>query len=154
MFVVAALTVRGHRARFGISSASLALGAFVAGVVVSESPFSHQISADLLPFREAFAVIFFVSVGMLVDPRLFVTTGTGAAHHAADRRVKGNLRLISFISVSGAHRARHRRGTRPDRRVLVHPRPGWPVAGPRRDPLADLAGALVSITLNRSCCGW
>jgi CPA2 family monovalent cation:H+ antiporter-2 len=50
---------------FGVS---LALGAFVAGVVVSESPFSHQISADLLPFREAFAVIFFVSIGMLVNP--------------------------------------------------------------------------------------
>ena len=51
---------------FGVS---LALGAFVAGVVVSESPLSHQVSADLLPFREAFAVLFFVSVGMLVDPR-------------------------------------------------------------------------------------
>jgi CPA2 family monovalent cation:H+ antiporter-2 len=46
---------------------SLALGAFVAGVVVGESPFSHQIGADLLPFREAFAVMFFVSVGMLVS---------------------------------------------------------------------------------------
>jgi CPA2 family monovalent cation:H+ antiporter-2 len=46
---------------------SLALGAFVAGVVVGESPFSHQIGADLLPFREAFAVMFFVSVGMLVN---------------------------------------------------------------------------------------
>src|SRR6185295_753921 len=50
---------------FGVS---LALGAFLAGVVVSESPFSHQVSADLLPFREAFAVLFFVSVGMLVNP--------------------------------------------------------------------------------------
>jgi CPA2 family monovalent cation:H+ antiporter-2 len=50
---------------FGVS---LALGAFVAGVIVSESPFSHQVGADLLPFREAFAVLFFVSVGMLVNP--------------------------------------------------------------------------------------
>jgi monovalent cation:H+ antiporter-2, CPA2 family len=47
---------------------SLALGAFVAGIVVGESEFSHQIGADLLPFREAFAVMFFVSVGMLVNP--------------------------------------------------------------------------------------
>ena len=54
---------------FGVS---LALGAFVAGVVVSESPFSHQISADLLPFREAFAVVFFVSIGMLVNPMYVV----------------------------------------------------------------------------------
>ncbi len=51
---------------FGVS---LALGAFLAGVVVAESPMSHQVGADVLPFREAFAVLFFVSVGMLVNPR-------------------------------------------------------------------------------------
>ena len=50
---------------FGVS---LALGAFIAGVVVSESPLSHQAGADVLPFREAFAVLFFVSIGMLVNP--------------------------------------------------------------------------------------
>lgn len=50
---------------FGVS---LALGAFIAGVVVSESPLSHQVGADVLPFREAFAVLFFVSIGMLVNP--------------------------------------------------------------------------------------
>jgi len=75
MFIVAALTVAVGTALASASffGVSLALGAFVAGVVVGESPFSHQVSADLLPFREAFAVIFFVSVGMLVDPRLFIT---------------------------------------------------------------------------------
>jgi CPA2 family monovalent cation:H+ antiporter-2 len=56
----------GSAAFFGVS---LALGAFLAGVVVSESPMSHQVGADVLPFREAFSVLFFVSVGMLVDPR-------------------------------------------------------------------------------------
>ena len=61
LFVLVALTV----------AAGTAL-AFVAGVVVSESEFSHQIGADLLPFREAFAVIFFVSVGMLVNPGYLV----------------------------------------------------------------------------------
>jgi CPA2 family monovalent cation:H+ antiporter-2 len=50
---------------FGVS---LALGAFLAGVVVSESPLGHHAGAEILPFREAFAVLFFVSVGMLVDP--------------------------------------------------------------------------------------
>ena len=50
---------------FGVS---LALGAFLAGVIIGQSPFSHQVGADLLPFREAFAVLFFVSVGMLVNP--------------------------------------------------------------------------------------
>ncbi len=50
---------------FGVS---LALGAFVAGVVVSESPLSRQAAADIVPLREAFAVLFFVSIGMLVNP--------------------------------------------------------------------------------------
>jgi CPA2 family monovalent cation:H+ antiporter-2 len=58
-------TALAASALFGVS---LALGAFIAGLVVSDSPFSHQVSADLLPFREAFAVLFFVSVGMLVNP--------------------------------------------------------------------------------------
>ncbi len=48
--------------------ASLALGAFLAGMVVAQSPASHQAAADALPMRDAFAVIFFVSVGMLFDP--------------------------------------------------------------------------------------
>ncbi len=58
-------TALGSAALFGVS---LALGAFLAGVVVSESPLSHQVGADVLPFRDAFAVLFFVSVGMLVNP--------------------------------------------------------------------------------------
>lgn len=58
-------TALGAAEIFGVS---LALGAFIAGVVVSESPFSHQVGADLVPFREAFAVLFFVSIGMLVNP--------------------------------------------------------------------------------------
>jgi CPA2 family monovalent cation:H+ antiporter-2 len=54
---------------FGVS---LALGAFLAGVVISESPLSHQVGADVLPFREAFSVLFFVSIGMLVNPAFVV----------------------------------------------------------------------------------
>jgi CPA2 family monovalent cation:H+ antiporter-2 len=74
LFVLVALTIAVGTALVSAAlfNVSLALGAFVAGVVVGESPFSHQIGADLLPFREAFAVIFFVSVGMLVDPRYLV----------------------------------------------------------------------------------
>jgi CPA2 family monovalent cation:H+ antiporter-2 len=54
---------------FGIS---LALGAFLAGVVIGESEVSHQVGAEVLPFREIFAVLFFVSVGMLVNPAALV----------------------------------------------------------------------------------
>jgi CPA2 family monovalent cation:H+ antiporter-2 len=49
------------------SGASMALGAFLAGMVVAQSKLSHQAAADALPMRDAFAVLFFVSVGMLFD---------------------------------------------------------------------------------------
>jgi CPA2 family monovalent cation:H+ antiporter-2 len=57
---------------YTIFGASMALGAFLAGMVVAQSPASHQAAADALPMRDAFAVIFFVSVGMLFDPAFVV----------------------------------------------------------------------------------
>jgi CPA2 family monovalent cation:H+ antiporter-2 len=59
----------GSAQLFGVS---FALGAFFAGVVLSESDFSHQAAADSLPLKDAFAVLFFVSVGMLFDPAILV----------------------------------------------------------------------------------
>lgn len=50
---------------FGIS---LALGAFIAGTIVGNTDMSHQAAANALPMRDAFAVVFFLSVGMLFDP--------------------------------------------------------------------------------------
>ena len=47
---------------------SLALGAFLAGVVIGESDVGHQVGAEVIPFRDVFSVLFFVSVGMLVNP--------------------------------------------------------------------------------------
>lgn len=54
---------------FGVS---FALGAFFAGIALSESELSHQAAADMLPLQDAFAVLFFVSVGMLFDPTILV----------------------------------------------------------------------------------
>jgi CPA2 family monovalent cation:H+ antiporter-2 len=51
---------------------SFALGAFLAGVVLSESKLSHEAANDSLPMRDAFAVLFFVSVGMLFDPMILL----------------------------------------------------------------------------------
>lgn len=53
-----------------VFGASLALGAFLAGMAVGQSKMSEQAAADALPLKDAFAVIFFVSVGMLFDPSL------------------------------------------------------------------------------------
>jgi monovalent cation:H+ antiporter-2, CPA2 family len=54
---------------FGVS---FALGAFFAGMVLSESELSHRAASETLPLRDAFAVLFFVSVGMLFDPTILV----------------------------------------------------------------------------------
>jgi CPA2 family monovalent cation:H+ antiporter-2 len=58
---------------FGVS---FALGAFFAGMVLRESPLSHRAAEESLPFREAFAVLFFVSVGMLFDPSILLREPT------------------------------------------------------------------------------
>jgi monovalent cation:H+ antiporter-2, CPA2 family len=50
---------------FGVSSA---VGAFVAGLVLSESEYSHQALSDIIPLRDVFSLLFFASVGMLLDP--------------------------------------------------------------------------------------
>ncbi|MGE4062022.1 MAG: YbaL family putative K(+) efflux transporter [Rhodospirillaceae bacterium] len=55
----------GSSELFGVS---FALGAFFAGMVLNESDLSYQAAADSIPFQDAFAVLFFVAVGMLVDP--------------------------------------------------------------------------------------
>jgi len=55
-----------------IFNASVALGAFLAGMVVGKTRVSHQAAADILPMRDAFAVLFFLSIGMLLDPRFLL----------------------------------------------------------------------------------
>jgi len=59
----------GAAVLFGVS---FALGAFFAGMVMRESPLSHRAAEESLPFRDAFSVLFFVSVGMLFDPQVLV----------------------------------------------------------------------------------
>jgi len=54
-------------------SVSFALGAFFAGMVMRESEFSHRAAQESLPLRDAFAVLFFVSVGMLFQPSILLT---------------------------------------------------------------------------------
>ena len=55
-----------------IFDASFALGAFLGGMVVGKSKASHQAGAQLIPFRDAFAVLFFLSVGMLFQPSFLI----------------------------------------------------------------------------------
>jgi len=74
LFTLAVLSIAmgvafGSAELFGVS---FALGAFFAGMLLNESEFSHQAAQDSLPMRDAFAVLFFVSVGMLFDPHILV----------------------------------------------------------------------------------
>lgn len=78
LFLLAALAITlgsaiGASQLFGVS---MALGAFIAGAIISQSRLSHQVGVDLFAFREAFSVLFFVSVGMLVNP-LFLWENLG-----------------------------------------------------------------------------
>ena len=125
-------------ARRSCSACLFALGAFFAGVVLSESDFSHQAAADSLPLQDAFAVLFFVSVGMLFDPTILVreplvvlavllviVVGKSLAAFA-DR---AGLRLPGRDGADGLGEP----GA--DRRVLVHPgrarlAPGAPSPAP------------------------
>jgi monovalent cation:H+ antiporter-2, CPA2 family len=52
---------------------SLALGAFLAGMMISEEPYGHQALADVMPLRDLFATVFFVAIGMRIDPA-FIST--------------------------------------------------------------------------------
>ena len=69
VLVIALGIAVGSSLIFGVS---MALGAFLAGLVVGRSDYSLRAASDALPMRDAFAVLFFVSVGMLLDPRHLV----------------------------------------------------------------------------------
>ena len=70
LFLVAVLfLILGTSLATSAAGLSLALGAFLAGLVLSESEYGHQAMADVAPFRDAFNALFFVSVGMLFDAR-------------------------------------------------------------------------------------
>ena len=71
LFLLVALAMAiGTAALSQAAGLSLALGAFLAGLLVSESDYAHETFARVLPLRDAFVALFFVTIGALVDPRL------------------------------------------------------------------------------------
>ena len=78
---------------FGLS---MALGAFLAGLLLSESEYAHQALADIVPLRDIFATLFFVSLGMLVDPR-FVAANLGVITAVVAAIVLGKFLIASLI---------------------------------------------------------
>jgi CPA2 family monovalent cation:H+ antiporter-2 len=79
---------------------SLAIGAFIAGLVISESVYSHQVLSDFLPFRDTFNAIFFISVGMLLNlthftQLLLVNLGITAAILAGKILVLAGILMVA-----------------------------------------------------------
>lgn len=75
---------------------SLALGAFIAGLVISESEYSHQAMAEVLPFRDSFNSLFFVSIGILMDWRVLVE------HPFVVAGLLPAILLVKFVTGIGA----------------------------------------------------
>ncbi|MDH4187711.1 MAG: cation:proton antiporter [Nitrospira sp.] len=75
---------------------SLALGAFIAGLVISESEYSHQAMAEVLPFRDSFNSLFFVSIGILMDWRVLFE------HPLPVAGLLVTILLVKFIAGAGA----------------------------------------------------
>jgi len=88
-------TAMGASELFGVS---LALGAFVAGAIISQSHLSHQVGADVFAFREAFSVLFFVSVGMLVNPA-FVWQNLGQVASLTALVVVGKAMVVILMGL-------------------------------------------------------
>lgn len=82
-----------------LAGVSLALGAFLAGLVVSESRFREHAVGEILPLRTVFNAVFFVSVGMLLDPRVFLE------HPAAVAGAAAGVLLLKTAVTTGAVRA-------------------------------------------------
>jgi CPA2 family monovalent cation:H+ antiporter-2 len=74
LFLLVALAVGlGAAALTQAAGLSLALGAFLAGHLINESDYAHEMLSRLLPLRDAFTALFFVTLGVLIDPRVVVT---------------------------------------------------------------------------------
>ncbi|MFC1850851.1 cation:proton antiporter [candidate division CSSED10-310 bacterium] len=91
--IVLCLAIAWSTSKAGLS---LALGAFLAGLVISESEYSHQALANILPFRDVFTSFFFVSIGMLLNVS-FVFTNLGQV-----TLMTGLLVLVKLITAIGA----------------------------------------------------
>ncbi|XPE40916.1 cation:proton antiporter [Shigella flexneri] len=77
---------------------SFALGAFFAGMVLNESELSHRAAHDTLPLRDAFAVLFFVSVGMLFESVSPDPAAVGSTGHAGDYSLVNPLPPCSWCA--------------------------------------------------------
>jgi len=83
-----------------LAGLSLALGAFLAGIVLADSEYAHRAMGDVLPLRHAFTSLFFVSIGMLLDPRVLLEKPLlVGAYLAAFLFAKGTVATLAALSM-------------------------------------------------------
>ena len=136
VLVIALGVAFGAAELFGVS---FALGAFFAGMILSESKLSQQAATETLPLRDAFAVLFFVSVGMLFDPTILVREPLPVLATLLIILVGKSLAAYAIVRAFGyaeCDRAHHLGVAGANRRVLLHPRQSR-----RRARAAPRAGA-------------
>jgi CPA2 family monovalent cation:H+ antiporter-2 len=92
--------------QFGLS---LALGAFIAGIVLSESEYSHQVAADILPFRDVFNSLFFVSIGLLLSVGALIENLAGVMFWVVSLVIGKSLNCLGGRPVLWAFRRESRR---------------------------------------------
>ena len=106
LFLLAIVSLALGTAVMGfLAGLSLAFGAFLAGLLVSESDYAHQTVAEVLPLREIFAVVFFVSIGMLIEPRVFVND-SATVLGVASLGVVGKAVLVTSLALAFGYSAR------------------------------------------------
>ncbi len=98
--VAAGVGVGAIAHRFGLS---FAIGAFIAGVILSESELSHQALSDVTPLRDIFGLLFFVSVGMLFDPA-YVIAHAGLVAALVAAIVAGKSLIVGLIARAFGYR--------------------------------------------------
>ena len=111
----------GSAELFGVS---FALGAFFAGMVMRESPLSYRAAEESLPLRDAFSVLFFVSVGMLFDPHVLISEPIHAIVGRGDHRIRqiaGRLFSRPALPLPPQYGAHGLGQPGADRRVFFHP---------------------------------
>ena len=113
----------GNAILSGLFGFSFALGAFLAGLVISESIFSQAVLAEVIPLRDIFGSLFFISLGMLVDPAAIIHAWLAGAAAAADGHPRQRRRPVlsaAGLSHPPLYRADDQREPGTNRRILLH----------------------------------
>jgi monovalent cation:H+ antiporter-2, CPA2 family len=99
LFLLVALAIGlGAAALTQAAGLSLALGAFLAGLLINESDYAHEMLARLLSLRDAFVALFFVTVGVLIDPRV-ISTNLGLLMVLVGIIVIGNWAIWTIVAL-------------------------------------------------------